>query len=161
VADHIRGRVTMRQNRPLEARADLELALSRYRAQGHVAAVSSCLADLGRIATAIGDPATAVRFHAEATEAAIHTADGTVVLSALEALSAALMATGDGQRAGLALGVADVLREEGTRPWDPSLDDRLPTEAAAAALLGDSTLLRVRAEGRTMRIEDLLDQLVA
>ncbi len=157
VADHIRGRVTLRQNRPLEARSDLELALSRYRAQGHTAAVASCLADLGRLATAIGDAATAVRFHAEATSAAITTSDNTVVLSALEALSAALVAIGDGQRAGLALGVADVLREHGTRPWDTTLDDRGPTESAAAALLGDTVLLQARAAGRTMRVEDVLD----
>ena len=150
VADHIRGRVTMRQDRPEEARSDLELALSRYRAQGHVAAVSSCLSDLGRIATAVGDAPTAVRLHAEATEAAMAASDGTVVLSALEGLSAALVATGDGRRAGLALGAADVLRDAGLRPWDTSADDRSPTEAGAAALLGDAVLSDVRATGRTM-----------
>ncbi len=161
VADHIRGRVTMRQNRPEEARSDLELALSRYRAQGHVAAVSSCLSDLGRIATAVGDPSSAVRLHAEATEAAMAATDGAVVLSALEGLSAALVATGDGRRAGLALGAADVLREAGTRPWDAGADDRAPIEAGAAALLGDAVLTGVRASGRTMAIEDLLRPLVA
>jgi predicted ATPase/DNA-binding SARP family transcriptional activator len=161
VADHIRGRVTLRQNRPEEARSDLELALSRYRAQGHVAAVSSCLSDLGRIATAVGDPSSAVRLHAEATEAAMGATDGAVVLSALEGLSAALLATGDGRRAGLALGAADVLREAGARPWDTGADDRSPTEAGAAALLGHAVLCGVRASGRTMAIEDLLRPLVA
>jgi predicted ATPase len=161
VADHIRGRVTMRQNRPEEARSDLELALSRYRAQGHVAAVSSCLSDLGRIATAVGDPSSAVRLHAEATEAAMAASDGAVVLSALEGLSAALVATGDGRRAGLALGAADALREAGALPWDASTDDRSPAEAGVAALLGDAVLSGVRATGRTMAIEDLLRPLVA
>ena len=38
----------LRENRPEEARSDLVLALSRYRAQGHTPAVASCLGDLGR-----------------------------------------------------------------------------------------------------------------
>src|SRR5204862_4629495 len=118
VADHIRGRVTLRQNRPEEARSDLVLALSRYRAQGHGSAVASCLGDLGRLATAVGDPHAAVRLHAEATAVAVETGDGAVVLSALEGLTAALVATGEAGAAGLALGAADVLRDAGLLPWD-------------------------------------------
>jgi predicted ATPase/DNA-binding SARP family transcriptional activator len=162
VADHIRGRMTLRQNRPDEARSDLELALRGYRAQGHSAAVASCLGDLGRIASALGDDDRAVRLHAEATAAAVGTADAGVVLSALEGLTAALVATGDARRAGLALGAADALRDAGATAWDlGSDDDRGPVEAAAAALLGDGELHGMRAEGRALRVEDLLDQLVA
>jgi hypothetical protein len=57
VADHIRGRITLRDHRPVDARPALEQALARYRAEGHVAAVATCLADLGRAAMASGDPA--------------------------------------------------------------------------------------------------------
>jgi hypothetical protein len=156
VADHIRGRVTLRGDSPGQARPDLELALRRYRAQGNVAAASTCLCDLGRMAIAIGDPQSAVRFHAQATAAAASTTDLTVILSALEGLSAALSANGEGVRAGFVLGAADVLRESGLQPWDPAVDDRPATEAAAASLLGDQALDRTRGEGRTMAIEELL-----
>jgi hypothetical protein len=160
VADHIRGRVTLRTDRPGDARPVLELALSRYRVQGHVAAVSTCLGDLGRMATAVGDATAALRFHAEATEAAAQSSDTTVVLAALEGLSAALMAAGDGERAGFALGAADVLREGGARPWDGDSDVRAPVETAAASLLGDDVLDRLRFEGRTMGMDELLEGLL-
>jgi hypothetical protein len=160
VADHIRGRVSLRGDTPWKARPDLELALSRYRAQGNTAAASTCLSDLGRMAMAIGDSGAAVRFQAEATIAAVSTTDRTVVLSALEGLSAALSARGEGERAGLVLGAADVLRDSGLRPWDPAVDDRAATEAAVALLLGEQVLGRARFEGRTMPIEDLLEGLL-
>ena len=161
MADHIRGRVTLRQNRPLEARSDLELALSRYRAQGHTAAVASCLADLGRLATAIGDAAAAVRFHAEATAAAITTSDRTVVLSALEGLSAALVgrsATASGPASPWAWPTSSATTAPA--PGTPPSTTGSASEAAAAALLGDTVLLQARAAGRTLRIEDLLDDVL-
>ena len=161
VADHIRGRVTLRGDRPGDARADLDLALRRYRSLGNTAAASTCLSDLGRMAQAMDDHDEAVRFHAQATAAAIDAGDHTVVLSALEGLSAALSAAGAGERAGHALGAADVLRDSGLRPWDPAVDERAATEAAATRLLGVATLGRLRSEGRSRPIEALLDGLLA
>jgi predicted ATPase len=160
VADHIRGRVTLRSDHPDQAGPDLELALSRYRAQGHRAAASTCLTDLGRMATATGDPAGAVRFHAQAAAEAAGVSDRSVILAALEGLSVALAATGQGTQAGFVLGAADLLRESGLRPWDPAVDDRAAAEAAAAALLGDDRLVDVRMAGRTMAVGDLLDGLL-
>ncbi len=159
VADHIRGRVALRGDHPEQAGPDLELALSRYEAQGNTTAVSTCLSDLGRMALAMGDTGAAVRFHAQATAAAATTTDGTAVLAALEGLSAALSARGDGTRAGYVLGAADVLRDAGLRPWDPAVDDRAATEAALALLLGEQLLGQARSQGRDKDIADLLDSL--
>jgi predicted ATPase/DNA-binding SARP family transcriptional activator len=153
VADHIRGRVTLRGDHPELARPDLELALSRYQAQGNTAAVSTCLCDLGRMALAMDDTASAVRFHAEATAAAT---DAAAVLAALEGLSLALSAGGDGERAGYALGAADALRDAGVRPWDPAVDDQPAAETAAGALLGPQRLVQARSKGRSTDIADLL-----
>jgi predicted ATPase/DNA-binding SARP family transcriptional activator len=160
VADHIRGRVALRGDHPEQARPDLELALSRYEAQGNTAAVSTCLCDLGRMALAMGDTTSAVRFHAQATAAATAATDATAVLAALEGLSAALSADGDGERAGSVLGAADLLRDAGLRPWDPAVDDRPAAEAAAVALLGPQRLLQARSQGRATDIAVLLDGLL-
>jgi hypothetical protein len=155
VADHIRGRVVLRSDRPADARPVLELALRRYQAQGNAAAVSTCLGDLGRLATAVGDVAGAVRLHAGATEAALGAGDQAAVLASLEGLSAALVTAGDPRRAALVLGAADALRDAGVEPWDPSLDDRACAEAAAG---GDTEM---RHAGRTLDVDGLLQDLTA
>lgn len=161
VADHIRGRVALRGDRPADAQADLELALGRYRRLGNTTAASTCLCDLGRMALATGDTGAAVRFHAQATVAAMEAGDRAIALSALEGLAAALSAGGAGERAGHVLGAADALRDSGLRPWDPALDERAATEAAAIRLLGVTTLGRLRSEGRTRPVEELLQGLLS
>ena len=96
-----------------------------------------------------------------ATEAAHRSTDPAILLSSLEGLSAALVATGDAERAGMALGAADVLRDAGVQPWDPDADDRSAAEEAAAALVGDDGLLELRATGRVLTMDRLLDGLAA
>jgi predicted ATPase/DNA-binding SARP family transcriptional activator len=159
VALHIEGRVSLRQDQPDRARAHLESALQRYRGLGRDEAASTCLSDLGRAAARAGDTADAARFHAEATAAACCTSDASVVVAALEALAALLAQVGDGRRAGWTLGAADVLREAGARPWDIDVDDRARAESVAIALVGRDELDELRRHGRTMRVEEVLDDL--
>jgi predicted ATPase/DNA-binding SARP family transcriptional activator len=161
VADHIRGRVALRQEHLADARTHLEAALNRYRELGRDAAASMCLGDLGRTAASAGDTLAAARCHGESTLTAMRASDSTMVVSALEALAAVLAVAGDSKRAGWALGAADELRDGGARPWDADVDDRDRAETAAARALGREVLDGLRRQGRTMRIEDVLEGLVA
>jgi tetratricopeptide (TPR) repeat protein len=157
-ANHIRGRIAMRQRRFDDAEPDLRLAMDRYRAQDYPALTATCLSDLGRIATARGDGAAAIRLHAEAATLAGQTDDPMVTLSALEGLAVALATAGECARAAGILGLADVLRDAGATPWDPNVDERAAVEAA---LGDDDEFVELRHQGRLESVDTLVKSLLA
>ncbi len=116
-----------------DAEADLTVALDHLSGPVNLHNRSLCLGDLGRTAQARGDPASAVRRHAEAVRTAARMSDPVIGRSALEGLALAVVLAGDPARAGRALGAAGTL-----------------------GALGSAGLARAQKEGETLPLEDLL-----
>jgi predicted ATPase/DNA-binding SARP family transcriptional activator len=133
-----------------------------FRDMGNQIGLAGALAVFGNVARARGDPARAVDFLHESLHILQNLDVRAAMPEQIEALAAAVLDTGDAQRAVRLLGVAAALREQITSPLSPvgcAVVER--TLSSARALLGDQAVALALAAGRALPLDRALTQAVA
>jgi predicted ATPase/DNA-binding CsgD family transcriptional regulator len=136
------------------------LALSRE--VGDTWSVALALHSLGKVAFRRSDYSEAARFYTESLALSKQVRDRWIADDCLEGLAAVACAEGQRGRASRLLGASDALRETlGYRPLAAEQADHDRCVAAVRAGLGETAFAAAWAEGRTMTLEQAIDDALA
>jgi predicted ATPase len=140
--------------------SDEGLALNRT--LGNRWFIANHLSDLGVVAQRRGDLIEAARHYAESTRLFAEVGDTWYIANPLGGLATIALAQGQVEAAVRLIGVATALREaSGARafPWEQRRDDQ--ASATARAALGEERYAQTLQVGRTMRLEQAVDEAIA
>jgi non-specific serine/threonine protein kinase len=156
---HYLGDVAFYQGEFARARALYEESLALRREIGDQLAISFSLCRLGHVALAEGDPAGASVLLGECLAIRKSLGNQRGLAECLEGFARVGRARGQWQRAARQLGTAEALRETIKTPlWPCERREHEDLVAAVRAALGEEALAAAWAEGRTMPLQQAIEE---